>query len=244
MSNLSKKIIEQIQKHQIKPIPKWRFIIQNICIWALIFAAIFAGSIAVGMLLRDIFLTNWDFAPNHPRGLFRGMIKSIPFLWLFISSAFGFAALKLIQITPKAYKLKTYQLFLLVSVGSLLIGSITFAAKISDRLEKIGQERFEIYKNMRQKNQNDWHFPEKGFFQGEIIKIDSRKDFAAKDPGGKNWRIISQDKKFIPQVGLEILANGESTEALIFKAKKIRPNCQKNPEACPPKVWELFFEKK
>ena len=118
MNDITKKIIDKIKQGQIKPRPKWEFLLKNYVIWALFAISIFIGSLATSVVIFMILNDGWGDFSNLSTG--KAIILNIPYFWLAILALFLIVAYLNIKHTKKGYKYNPYLIMLLsvfVSIG-------------------------------------------------------------------------------------------------------------------------------
>ena len=81
MSNLSNKIIEKIEKEEIKPTPKWRFLLKDSVVYITFIFNILVG--ALGISISLYLITNNDVIVNQITDLsfIQTLIITIPVFW-------------------------------------------------------------------------------------------------------------------------------------------------------------------
>ena len=62
MSDLKKNILEKISDQEITPKSRWWYIIGHVSLWSVFVLAILVGSLAFGMLIFEIFSSEWQLA--------------------------------------------------------------------------------------------------------------------------------------------------------------------------------------
>jgi len=82
MEKVGKKVLEKIRKEDIKPIPKWHFMLKNSFIWGLFIVNLLLG--AIGFAVVIYLLVNndatWDFSLT--KNIFQWILLAIPFVCL------------------------------------------------------------------------------------------------------------------------------------------------------------------
>ncbi|MCD6109491.1 hypothetical protein J7J83_01920 [bacterium] len=227
MSDISKNILKEIDEKHIKPIPKWQFILLNIGLFVMFGFAILFGSLATGLILFHIFSTDWEIVPRIGGGL-HSFIYVLPYMWIIVTGLMIFLATLVYKHTFKGYRLKPSIIVLISIIASLLVGSVLFATKSAEGMEKILRENVAPYAQYRESRERIWQTPEHGILPGRIIDIKKTSFMLLDDFSGKRWQVDITDAKmprFIkkPQVGDLVIVTGERTGQNSFEADGIRP---------------------
>lgn len=207
-TSISDKTIKIINKSQIRPIPKWEFVIKNWGIW-------------LGVIFSLIFLTigfgvSWF-----------GLIDNIitPYFWLILSSAFLLLAYLLFEKTKKSYRFQKWQVLALVSLVGLFIGGLVFKIGLASSIDRNFETNVPYYRHVVPMKMTVWNNPQAGYLSGLIISI-SKSNFEIKDFNGRTWTITGEPLvrgrvKMI--IGEEVKLIGVQTDGNTFQASEVRP---------------------
>ena len=123
MSKLSKNILDKITKEQIKPVPKWHFVVMYMALWILILLAITLGSLAFGIIIKEITGTEWAYvgqiSESMENGL--GMISILPYLWMIVFVICIYIAEIIFSKTRNAYKIAPIWIVIVVLLILLVL---------------------------------------------------------------------------------------------------------------------------
>jgi hypothetical protein len=83
MSQLKSKILDSIHEQQLKPRPRWQYIIGHVLLWSVCLGTLFAGSIAFSLVLMafdmpERVFVRWMDSQEDNTWLF-----ALPYIWLF-----------------------------------------------------------------------------------------------------------------------------------------------------------------
>lgn len=209
-TNLSQQALELIKKNQIKPIPKWEFVIKNWSLWA-------------GLILCLLLLI-LGFGLS-----FFGIIDNIivPYLWLFIAVIFLLLSYFLFEKTRGAYRFQRWQVVAFIIVLALLLGGAFFKIGLASRLDQQLDKNIPYYRQVVPIKLETWSRPESGYLSGTISKINDANNFELIDFSGKKWNIFGQDilirGRATIELGSEIKLIGSKSGDQSFNALEIRP---------------------
>ena len=226
MNNISKNVLEKIKKDHIKPIPHWQFALLHVVVWLGLVASIVLGSFSVGIVLSEIFGTDWDHVSRIGRDGIPGIVFVLPYIWFVTLGITLFLSSILAKHIKKSYKFGP----LIIMGGSVLVsmilGSILYATHASENFEQALRQNFAPYKSLQEARDGMWMAPENGMIIGLIISIDNDTMLIISDITGQAWEVdieaAKKPRKFEPIIGNGIMAIGEVIEANLFKAEEIR----------------------
>ncbi len=225
MNNFDK-IINTIEKEDIKPTPKWYFQLKNTTFWTIFVLALVVGSIAFSIILFSVQQTDFFILQHIHHSTTEAILALIPYFWLIAMSVFSLIGFFSFENFKKAYKHQWYSVLGLNVLLSLLIGTMLFLSGGAKYFDETFANQVEIYRSVEEQKTKHWMNPEAGFLAGEIIesKIDT---LLIKDFNDKNWTIFYHDM-FIPPIielekGVKIKVMGGMQSDNAFKAEQIRP---------------------
>ena len=152
----SKKIIEKIRKENIKPIPKWYFLVPNILIWLVFILLVFVGAAAFSVILLSIQQTDFDLVSHIPHSRMEWILGLLPFFWIFLLFIFLVAAIFTFKKSKKGYKFSWPRLFGLSTAASIFLGILFFIGGGSHWLENTFAQQVSFYQSIQEKKQRIW----------------------------------------------------------------------------------------
>jgi hypothetical protein len=228
MSKLSKNVIEKIHEKDIKPLPKWMFILGHIAVWVLFVLSILIGSAAVALGLYKLFVVNdWGILGRLPGGPVGGFLLVLPYMWILIMGLMVFVAYKLFEKTEKGYKVSPW-IILALSIGaSFVLGSLMFANRSAEGMENFMREKVPPYREYQEFREKVWHAPEKGILPGRILSIKNDSMIIMDDMSGTKWKVDISNAQIPPFMKLTVddvvIAVGSVEGKAKFTAEGIRP---------------------
>lgn len=239
-SRISEKIIDKIKKEEIKPAPKWHFLLKNYVVWVFFLFSILIGSLSFSVIL--FFITNsgldaYAFLNRNPLG---GLILSLPRFWLAFLLIFLAVAYYNYKHTKGGYRYNSYLIIILSIIISFIFGSLLFLFGLGKKTDDLLNKNISIYReNTIRHKQRMWGHPEKGFLIGHITKFNGDKNFTLKDFNEKFWEVNGEEAvrmgKFPLTEEMEVRIIGASQEPNIFFARIIKsgpPGCMEQAHHC------------
>ena len=225
MKDLSGKILETIKQKQLKPKPKWQFLVGNYAVWTASVFVVLIGSLSVSILIHKIITQDWDIHPFLERSLFSHVMQSLPYIWLVLLAILIFLSYFNVRHTKSGYKYSAYWIVIGSVVVSLLLGGIFYTTKVGPKLEMALQRGFPFYQHLVPNKEMMWSNPDQGLIAGEIIEIDGQV-LGIEDFNQQVWQVdISEamlPSGFEPELGMKLKIVGEATDHQ-FKVYGIRP---------------------
>lgn len=221
-NNISKMVVEKIQKDGIKPTSKLKFNAKKILFWFLIIFSVIFGSLAFATMLFLLNDNDWDI---YKRLGYTFILKTLPYFW--------FICLVLLLIIGEYYYRKTlfgYRYRLLTISGvyitvTILLGLLTFNLGFGKYIDSLGNN-IPAYHNMMFNKEEIWSHPENGLLFGkiQIIKEDKIQIIDSKN---NLWEIDASQAFITNRVNLiqgEIIKIiGKIENKNTFIAEEIRP---------------------
>lgn len=209
-TNISDKAIKIIKKNQIKPIPKWEFVVKNWGLW-------FGFGLCLIFLILGASVSWFGLAQNI----------ITPYFWILITVIFAILTYLIFEQTKKAYRLQKLTIMLFIIFISLIIGGTLFKVGLGNRIDRNLESKVSFYRHIVPMKMTVWNNPESGYLSGKIIKITDTNSFVIRDFDGNDWIIVGQNPLIKGRVqiviGEEIKIIGTKVGNNTFKIDEIRP---------------------
>jgi uncharacterized membrane protein len=133
MSDISKKIIEEIHEKKIKPISKRYFVIKNVSVWLALFVSVVLGAISIS--IEEVLIENANNPYSPYPGTYHGLVSWVSFLWLFFTLLFMTLAYLNIRSTDEGYRYRTVWVVISILLAFIILGVFFHHEGIGDRAE-------------------------------------------------------------------------------------------------------------
>ena len=224
--NNAKKILEQIKKEDIRPKPKWVYLVKNSSFWLLFAISVIFGSISIGTIFFSIFNTDWDVYKMINKSFPYYFLMVLPYFWLLILIAFIFFAYKNYKQTKTGYRTNPFLIVSYSIFGSIFIGTIFYLIGFGQLIESKFSDNIPHYKVLFERRMLVWNNPENGLLAGEITDLND-DNFYIKSLSGDKWKIIDDTalwkRKIDRSIGKNVKIIGKKIGSDLFLAKEIRP---------------------
>lgn len=219
-------ILQQIEKEDIKPLPKWYFTSKNIVFWLSFLLMSVLGSVAFAIVLFSIQQADFQLLSHFKHSKIETVLTLIPYFWL--SGLFLFTILGIFSFSKfkKSYKFSIWHIVEVNIVISAIMGTLVFLSNGAQFLERKFADTVPSYVSIEEQKTQHWMQPDKGFLAGKIVssKTDTLYiiDFYA-----KKWHVYYHDI-FIPPVlklqkNVKIKIMGNKLTDSTFQANQLRP---------------------
>src|SRR5665213_962568 len=101
---LSRRIIDRIGREGLTPLPRSRFIIQNLAVWVFGILSIVFGSVAAAASFFALANAGWRYYVATHDTLLTFLVHAAPFAWLITLAIFIVVGYELFRHTRSGYK--------------------------------------------------------------------------------------------------------------------------------------------
>ena len=221
----SQKLLNEINTKQIKPSPRWHFVLKNYIFWSVFLMFIILGSVAFSIILYAATESDFDLLSSSGSKI-EFLFSILPLLWILFLAIFFLVSIFGIRHTKTGYR---YPLLKILSVNillSVLLGVLFFYTGGAEKMERIFAENVPVYKSFEERMISRWSHPESGFLAGVILENRNNETILIEDFNGKQWEINIQNAVIRPRASLDLGEKtkiiGEVLEENIFAAQEIR----------------------
>ena len=222
----SEKLLSKMKDQNLRPLPRWRFVLREAMIWSLLVLSVLIGALAFSIILFSIQQLEFDLVRHMSHSPLEFFLGLLPFLWIGFLVVFVIIGVVSLRRSRKGYKYSPSRLVFINLIISILLGTLLFIGGGAGWLEDIFASQVEVYESVNEKKVKLWSMPDEGYLSGTITQIGERS-FELTDFQGKNWK-VNYEKAFIPPGVLfeersRIKIIGEKTSVNTFHAQEIRP---------------------
>lgn len=165
---LQNRILQEINEKEIKPLPKYLFIIKNILIWIFFIILISLSSILLTFIIAlFISLKNENSLQINFFDTFLNSISYIPLPTMIILLLIFLIGILLLKNSTNLYKYTGFTLFILTFIFVIIAGDLMYVVIWNENFKKI---EF-IKEGQREFKEKVWNRPEKWFFIWKVIVI-------------------------------------------------------------------------
>jgi hypothetical protein len=225
--DIGKEVLERIEKEQVQPYSKWRFIFRRSVMWGLFVLSLILGSLASGVVIFQLTHADWDLYRTFHMGYAAFLLLVLPYFWLVFLFGFAGFAYFYFRKTERGYRYPTAWLISGSILLSLFGGVVAYKVDLAERLEKVFRDNIAFYRMIQERKARIWVAPEKGLLAGEIIEVLGDGKIRLKDFKDHAWQVDVGNTLWRghlePFKGLKIKVIGRMEGKNTFVAKEIRP---------------------
>ncbi len=234
-------ILEEIEKRNMVPIPRWHFLVRRLGFWLLAAISVLTGAISIATAIY-VFLDH-DFIEDHDtinllfiqRPIIADIVASIPYLWLAALALFILIAFFGFRHTRTGYRYSAPKVIAASLSVSLLLSVALNTVDVGEYIHRYLIENVHVYNELIYANEHRWTNSEKGLLGGKVIKVDTRSHLLIiKDFKRDIWYVDLSKSELLPKTqvapGRYLKITGVKTGKRTFQALAIQ-------------VWEKKYHK-
>ncbi|MBN2059616.1 MAG: hypothetical protein JW882_04280 [Deltaproteobacteria bacterium] len=227
MSDVSKKVLKEIQERKLRPYPRWHFIFRHSVIWSVCCISILLGSLSAGIVIFRIKHAEWDLYQFLNDNLAAFLLLIIPYFWFLFLAGFSLLAYNYFRRTERGYRFRAFWVVFGSIVISLIGGILLYGTGLPEHIESVFYDKVSFYRVLQEHKQKVWVSPDKGLLAGRIIKVISARTVLLEDLSGNVWTIDISGSIWqgglTPGVEFKIKIIGKRDGEKHFVAEEIRP---------------------
>lgn len=242
--NLANQILNKIKKREIKPKPRWEFLLKDSVIWLLVIFALIIGSFATSVIIYMFDNNQWDLYKEITDSFFAFVFVTLPYFWLIILGIFVYFIYYNFRHTKGGYKYRAYSVIITSIFISIVLGFIFYNMGLAHAIDRVFEQKAPLYRQVINNRKIIFTKPERGILPGRVIKIISPEEFKLIDLHSREWQIIKHEMIIgLPvKEGQSLILLGEKVTDDIFIAENIRPFMEKCSGWLPQKIKQPFFD--
>ncbi len=221
---LQKAILDRIKAKGVKPMPKSYFKAKEYILWGLL--GVFVAALSVGFGMIVFMVKGADMSLFAKLGLTstEKILYTIPFFWIAATIVVATIAYVNFRTTRLGYRVSVRQFVLIAALVAVGLGSVAYAAHISEYIDNVASENIPLYNTVVPLNTNTWFDPEDGLLSGTVRSKESDNDFTLRDPDSTLWHVtgkIVKPEGFTFSAGDRIRLIGTADDNDEFRAIEI-----------------------
>lgn len=228
MTTLSDNILNTIKGKNLKPKPRWHFIVRQVLIWFTALLSVVIGSFTFSVILFRMVNNDWEILTFINRSPFMHVFSTLPYIWILLLVLFVGLAYYNARHTKGAYKYQGYWFVIGSVILSLAIGGMLYAVGIGPLVHGVAQ-RLPVMRDLMHDREELWLTPENGLLAGEVTDILSGVGiYTVTDFNEGVWIIVPADDYmespfFTIEEGVLIRMTGSVLDEDHFEAQRIMP---------------------
>lgn len=226
MKDISKKVLEKIEKENLRPIPRWHFVLKRSFMWVLFGVNLVLGVVGMAIVIY-LFASNDAITDiSLVSNFWERIIFIVPIIWILLTALFLWIAYYNFKHTEGGYRFTAFKIFSLNILITLVLGFVVYISGSAGCINNLLSRHIPYYSSTFDTRTMVWMRPQEGYLAGDIKNVDGDQ-LELLDLDGNSWVVdfTGADVKHmvILEKGERIKLIGEATADNIFVASEIRP---------------------
>lgn len=224
MNNFTDNLINKIESKNIKPRPKFTFLLKDITLFLISTISLIIGSLAFAVIFYMIDNNNWDLYSKTNGNFLKFLLLSLPYLWLLLLSIFIWLSIYYIRHIKGTYKYRASYFLFIVILANIIFGFIFYNFGLGRTIEMTFYQHIPHYRTINEFPFHIWKQSNKNILTGTIIGFVENKKFILIDSKQQNWIVDYQTARSpLLNTGLPVKMLGEKTSENSYRAEIIKP---------------------
>ncbi len=227
-TDLSKKILQQIEEKHIEPKSKKFFLLKNYAFWLLVVFATFTLTFLFTVFLFHIQHIDFSVAEKVSGGKIQHFFLFFPYSLVFLFLVILIFLIENFLHTKYAYRVPLKKVFFSIFAIAFVFGSLFSFFMNPEKIENFFEKRtFGLYQQGQLRRKQMWVRPQDGLLAGTLLSFEPEDTFIELiDFSGKSWIIdtsgFTPEEKAVLNQSEYVAIQGEQQGEDIFYACDIR----------------------
>ncbi len=228
MDSLINETLEKIKEQNIKPEPRWKYLLRKYAKWILFLVVLALASSAFLAGYANVSSLDWSLYRFAQQNKILYTLSLVPYFWLILLAIFLGAAFFEIRKTELGYRYSRNRILFLTIAGFIFFGVSGIFFGIGHWFNTGLSQNFPAYSHsLMMTKETQWMQPQSGFLSGTIKSVNN-ENVSLEDFSGHDWNVAVDEKTLVrPAVDLatenQIKIIGTQKTANDFSATEIRP---------------------
>lgn len=200
-SQLSENILKKIKQENLKPKPRWYFMVLNTLTWLLFVGGVLLGGVTLAIIL-NIYSDEWYLHNFSNLNYLVLLISTFPYLWLLFFLGCFVLSYYYLQRTKDGYKINSFMILLFTLATTLLLCIVFVFLKIGQSTDRALNNNF-LYHQLTIDREKHWHCPDKGIVVGYVVHKNTH-ELLIQDLQGTKWLAKDCDTNIINDPKLRV----------------------------------------
>ncbi len=225
MTDLEKKILDEIDKRGLVPRPYAYFLARRSVFWALAGLSVVLGAISFAVVIYgalDYLATggrNFDEFPLDD------VFESLPFVWSVMLVLFMVSARFGIYKTKRGYRYPASRVVAGVVLASVILGALLHRFEVGKQTHQYLNSQVPAYERLVRSKEDYWTSPDNGYLGGRVVAVGEDNTITLRDFRGREWTVdIGDATVMLPEPLMEegsVGIRGVKTGPTTFRALSI-----------------------
>ncbi len=223
-NNFDSEILATIKQNNVKPKPRWTFLLKDYFVWSFGTIALILGAMTTAIIIYMIKNNDWEMYHELTDNLWEFIFLTMPYFWLIFFAIFIIVVDYNIKHTKNGYKIPFYRIIIGSLSLSIFLGIIFFNLGLGRIIDNVLGEKISFYNTIINPRINIWNQPDKGRLTGLIISELNDHQYKMIDINRKEWLLDFRNLEFLlssfPEIGRPIKIFGQKEEDASFRVRR------------------------
>jgi hypothetical protein len=199
----AKRVLERIERESLTPLPRSRFVLQNVALWVFGALSILFGAIAAAAALFALANEGWRYYVATHDNLLTFIIQTAPFLWLATLAVFILVGYEIFRRTRQGYRYPLFAIALGSIALALALGGALYAFGLGEVFEEGIGTYVPFYQPTIAAEEALWSEPQRGLLAGSVVSLaPDFSSFTLRAFDGSVWTIDGDDLRSFDEAAL------------------------------------------
>jgi len=227
MSELSEKILKEVEEKKIVPVPRCYFLCREYSLWIFFVIAVFCASLAISTIIFMLADYDWEIYKYLSRSFLVHVLLAVPYFWLIVLCLVTLVSYLTFKYTRQGYLFQMYAVVLGCVSFSLVLGVVLFYSGVNSQVHEVISQRAPFYEKLIYDKDDNWNRPACGLLSGEITEVRNNNNFIIRDFSGNLWEMKGENivwpKNVSPERGVLVKVVGQREDSTdIFFVKLVK----------------------
>lgn len=189
MTDLEKKILDQIEKRQLAPRPYAYFLARRSVFWTLAIVSILLGAISTDVMIYGVLDYIGPSRPLIEELPFYDWFESLPFVWLVLLVLFVASAFFGLHKTKRGYRYRVSRVLAGAILTSVILGVLFHRFDVGKRIHQYLNANVPAYERFVRSREDQWSVPDKGLLGGYVLAVSDAKSLTLRGFRGREWTV-------------------------------------------------------
>lgn len=171
--DFSQQLLDKIEHERVRPVPRWRVLVQRAVIWALAILGVSIAALLCSLLLIAFLDIDVEILrAARPGPALRFFVQYVPVMWIVLFIGFCFLIVSLLRRETHAYRYGRFLVLACVSLCVVCVGVLFHFARVAERAEPYVMRGIPPQARPWMMRGPVLPRPEDGVLMGQVIQVD------------------------------------------------------------------------
>ena len=227
-NSFNNKLIEKLKGEDIKPRPRWQFVVRHLSFWLGGTLALVISSLSASVMIYFFSFDELAFYGSLGKQAAGAWFLVFPYFWVIFLAIFVLIISYNIKKIGKSYRYPVWLIIIVSVLSSLILGAGFFALGSGEKIDNLLGRRAPFYDKILNPRVDFWSHPESGRLAGLVISHPQDGSFALVDRDRQEWQVSFSEREnhfawLDDLLGKPVMISGRRGSNHSFAAERISP---------------------